>query len=98
MQPKKHLITSGIQNTLPPWLIRLLWFLSDGVEAEYIGREQVFCLTRVETGQSIEHTQQELSYKKTLIVPCKDAVDAEVCIMDADAYSIMMLAKEGEEL
>ncbi len=91
MQTKKHLITSGIQNTLPPWMIRLLWFLFDGVEAECSGRKQVFCLTRVQTGQSIEHTQQELSYKKILIVPCKDAVDA-------DAYSIMMLAKEGEDL
>jgi len=98
MQLKKHLITSGIQNTLPPWLIRLLWFLFDGAETECRGREQVFCLTRVQTGQSIVHTQQELSYKKTLVVPCHDALDAEVCIVDTGAYSIMMLAKEGEEL
>ncbi len=98
MRSKKHLITSGIQNTLPPWMIRLLWFLFDSVEAECSGREQVFCLTRVQTGQSIEHTQQESGYKKTLTVLCHDAVDAEVCIMDTDTCCIMMLANEGEEL
>ncbi len=98
MQPKKHLITAGIQNTLPPWMIRLLWFLFDSVEPEFRGREQVFCLTRVQTGQSIEHTQQESGYKKTLTVPCHYAVDVEVCIMDTDTCCIMMLAKEGDGL
>ncbi len=58
----------------------------------------MFCLTRVQTGQCIEHTQQELNYKKTLTVPCHDAVETGVCIMVTGTCCLMMLAKEGEEL
>ena len=55
---------------------------------------QIFRLSRTVTGQHIEHEQEQPLYKRTLDVPCEDAVDAKVYIIDDGTHVTMLLADE----
>ncbi len=94
MKTEKRYITRGIQAELPGWLVNLLWFLRDGMEVEKKDYLQIFRLSRTATGQRIEHEQEQPPYKKTLDVPCEDAVSAKVYIIDDGTHVTMLLADE----
>ena len=94
MKEEKRYITRGIQAELPGWLVNLLWFLRDGMEVEKKDYLQIFRLSRTATGQRIEHEQEQPLYKKTLDVPCENAVDAKVYIIDDETHVTMLLADE----
>ena len=55
---------------------------------------QIFRLSRTVTGQHIEHEQEQLPYRRTLDVPCEDAVGAKVYIIDDGTHVTMLLADE----
>ena len=94
MKEEKRYITRGIQAELPGWLVNLLWFLRDGMQVEKKDYLQIFRLSRMATGQRIEHEQEQPPYKKTLDVPCENAVDAKVYIIDDGTHVTMLLADE----
>ena len=94
MKPEKRYITRGIQSELPDWLVNLLWFLRDGMVVEKQDYLQIFRLSRTDKGQRIEHEQEQPPYRRTLDVPCEDAVDAKVYIIDDETHVTMLLADE----
>lgn len=94
MKTEKRYITRGIQTKLPGWLVNLLWFLREGMEVESKDYLQIFCLSRTDKGQHIEHEQEQPPYRKVLDVPCEDAVDAKVYIIDDGTHVTMLLADE----
>ena len=55
---------------------------------------QVFILTKTPTGQHIVHTQEQPPYRYELDVPCMNAVDAKVFVIDDKTHSTMLLASE----
>ena len=94
MKTEKRYITRGIQAELPGWLVNLLWFLRDGMEVESKDYLQIFRLSRTDKGQRSEHEQAQPPYQKVLAVPCEDAVDAKVYIIDDETHVTMLLADE----
>ena len=86
-------LTRGVENSLPRWLIHLLWHmvLTPETEQDFL---QIFRLTRTERGQQIIHEQEQPPYKRELTVPCEDAVDAEIYVIDDGTVSTMLLAEE----
>ena len=94
MKTEKRYITRGVQTDLPGWLVNLLWFLRDGMEVEKKDYLQIFRLSRTDKGQHIEHKQEQPSYQKVLDVPCEDAVNAKVYIIDDETHVTMLLADE----
>ena len=55
---------------------------------------QVFTLTKLPTGQHIVHEQEQPPYHYELDVPCDDAIDAKVFVIDDLTHSTMLLAEE----
>lgn len=55
---------------------------------------QVFTLTKTPTGQHIVHEQEQPPYRYELNVPCDDAVNAKVFVIDDLTHSTMLLAEE----
>lgn len=94
MKTKKCVMTSGVMDTLPHWLIRLLWFLWDSMEVPQKDSIQIFQLSHTENGQHILHTQEHPAYQKELDVPCSDAVDTTVYIIEDQMYGTMLLPHE----
>ena len=94
MKTEKRYITRGIQAELPGWLVNLLWFMRDGMEVEKKDYLQIFRLSRTDKGQHIEHEQEQPPYKRMLDVPCEDAVDAKVYIIDDETHVTMLLVDE----
>ena len=92
-QTPKYL-TRGVQCTLPDWLILLLWSLIDRIPDEQRDYLQVFRLTHTGTGQHIAHSQEQPPYSYEMDVPCDDAVNAKIFVIDDQTHSTMLLAEE----
>ena len=54
----------------------------------------MFTLTKTPTGQHIVHEQEQPQYRYELDVPCDDAVNAKVFVIDDLTHSTMLLAEE----
>ena len=92
-QTPKYL-TRGIQCTLPAWLVILLWSLIDRIPNEQRDYLQVFRLTCTGTGQHIAHSQEQPPYRYEMDIPCKDALNAKIFVIDDQTHSTMLLADE----
>ena len=55
---------------------------------------QVFTLTKTPANQHIIHEQEQPPYRYELDVPCDDAVNAKVFVIDDLTHSTMLLAEE----
>ena len=51
-------------------------------------------LTKTPTGQHIVHEQEQPPYRYELDVPCDDAVNAKLFVIDDLTHSTMLLAEE----
>ena len=91
MFENQKFLTHGITAQLPLWMINMLWLMILTSEKDYL---QVFTLTKTPTGQHIVHEQEQPTYRYELDVPCDDAVDAKVFIIDDLTHSTMLLAEE----
>lgn len=91
MFENQKFLTHGITAQLPLWIINMLWLMILTSEKDYL---QVFTLTKSPTGQHIVHEQEQLPYRYELDVPCDDAVNAKVFIIDDLTHSTMLLAEE----
>ncbi|WP_125116251.1 DUF960 family protein [Agathobaculum sp. Marseille-P7918] len=87
-------LTRGIHHTLPSWLVLLLWSLIDRIPDEQRDYLQVFRLTRTGNGQHIAHSQEQPPYSYEMDVPCEDAVNAKIFVIDDQTHSTMLLAEE----
>ena len=94
MFENQKFLTRGIETEIPPWLIHLMWYMVLTMETDEKDYLQVFKLTKTQTGQHIVHTQEQPPYCYELDVPCPDAVDAKVFIIDDRTHSTMLLASE----
>ena len=54
----------------------------------------MFTLTKTPIGQHIVHEQEQPSYRYELDVPCDDAVNTKVFVIDDLTHSTMLLAEE----
>ena len=86
-------LTRGVQDTIPGWLVILLWHLFEIMPVEQKDYLQVFRLSRTGTGQHITHTQEQPPYLYQMDVPCTDAVDAKIFVIDDGTHSTMLLAE-----
>ena len=91
MFENQKFLTHGITAQLPLWMINMLWLMILTSEKDYL---QVFTLTKTPTGQHIVHEQEQPLYRYELDVPCDDAVDAKVFVIDDLTHSTMLLAEE----
>lgn len=87
-------LTCGAQRTLPAWLVPLLWHLIGRIPDEQRDYLQVFRLSRTATGQHITHEQEQPSYSYEMDIPCDDAVNAKIFVIDDQTHSTMLLAEE----
>ena len=87
-------LTKGVQSSIPSWLVILLWHLIEIMSVEQKDYLQVFRLRRTGTGQPITHTQEQPPYQYDLDVPCADAVNAKIFVLDDGTHSTMLLAEE----
>ena len=91
MFENQKFLTHGITAQLPLWMINLWWLMILTSEKDYL---QVFTLTKTPTGQHIVHEQEQQPYRYELDVPCDDAVNAKVFVIDDLTHSTMLLAEE----
>ena len=94
MFENQKFLTRGIESTIPSWLVHLMWNMVLTMETESKDYLQVFKLTQTPTGQHIVHEQEQPPYRYELDVPCADAVDAKVFVIDDLTHSIMLLSEE----
>lgn len=94
MFENQKFLTRGITAQLPLWMINMLWLMILTMEVQEKDYLQVFTLTKTLTGQHIVHTQEQPPYHYELDVPCDDAVDVKVFVIDDLTYSTMLLAEE----
>ena len=87
-------LTRGVSQTIPGWLVILLWHLIAAMQTESKDYLQVFRLQKTGQGQRITHTQEQPPYSKELFVPCTDAVNAKLFVIDDGTHSTMLLAEE----
>ena len=87
-------LTKGVQSSIPGWLVILLWRLIEIMPVERKAYLQVFRLRRTGTGQHITHTQEQPPYQYDLDVPCTDAMNAKIFVLDDGTHSTMLLAEE----
>lgn len=72
----------------------MLWRLIEIMPVERKDYLQVFRLRRTGTGQHITHTQEQPPYQYDLDVPCTDAMNAKIFVLDDGTHSTMLLADE----
>jgi hypothetical protein len=94
MFENQKFLTSGVQNEIPSWLIDLIWCMVFSMKTEHKDYLQVFTLTKTPAGQHIVHEQEQPLYRYELDVPCDDAVNAKVFVIDDLTHSTMLLAEE----
>ena len=104
MFENQKFLTRGVMAEIPSWLTNLMWHMVLTMEVprkDYLTMEveekdylQVFALTKTPTGQHIVHEQEQPLYRYELDVPCDDAVDAKVFVIDDSTHSTMLLAEE----
>lgn len=87
-------LTRGVQSGLPAWLVILLWHLIERIPDDQRDYLQVFRLTRTATGQHITHEQEKPPYSYEMDVPCNDAVNAKIFVIDDQTHGTMLLAEE----
>lgn len=87
-------LTCGVMAEIPSWLTNLMWYMVLTMEVEGKDCLQVFTLTKTPTGQHIVHKQEQPPYHYELDVPCDDAIDAKVFVIDDLTHSTMLLAEE----
>ena len=89
----KKYLTKGIYTSIPLEIQQFLWRAVETMPApkDYL---QVFTLTKTPTGQHIVHKQEQPPYRYELDVPCDDAVNAKVFVIDDLTHSTMLLAEE----
>ena len=83
-----------IESEISSWLTNLMWHMVLTMEVEKKDYLQVFRLTKTPVGQHIVHEQEQPLYRYELDVPCDDAVDAKVFVIDDFTHSTMLLAEE----
>ena len=94
MFENQKFLTRGVEREIPSWLVRLIWFMVMTMEVPKKDYLQVFILTKTPTGQHIVHEQEQQPYRYELDVPCDDAVNAKVFVIDDLTHSTMLLAEE----
>ena len=94
MFENQKFITRGVLSNIPVELADLMWHMVLAMEVEKKDYLQVFKLTKTPTGQHIVHEQEQPSYHYELDVPCNDAVNAKVFVIDDLTHSTMLLAEE----
>lgn len=94
MFDNQKFLTRWIESEIPSWLVHLMWHMVLTMEVAVKDYLQVFKLTKTPTGQHIVHTQEQPSYSYELNVPCDDAVNAKVFVIDDLTHSTMLLAEE----
>ena len=94
MFENQKFITRGVLSNIPAELADLMWHMILTMEVDAKDHLQVFELTKTPTGQHIVHTQEQPIYRYELDVPCTDAVDAKVFVIDDLTHSTMLLAEE----
>ena len=87
-------LTRGIESEIPAWLVHLCGTWCSRWRSRKKDYLQVFTLTKTATGQHIVHEQEQPPYSYELDVPCDDAVDAKVFVIDDLTHSTMLLAEE----
>ena len=87
-------ITRGVQGEIPDALMLLMWQMIAAMRTAQKDYLQVFTLTKTPTGQHIVHEQEQPTYRYELDVPCDDAVDAKVFVINDFTHSTMLLAEE----
>ena len=87
-------LTRGIESEIPLWLVLLMCHMVLTMEIEEKDYLQVFKLTKTSVGQHIIHEQEQPPYSYDLDVPCDDAVNAKVFVIDDLTHSTMLLAEE----
>ena len=87
-------ITRGVQSEIPDALMLLMWQMIAAMRTAQKDYLQVFTLTKTPTGQHIVHEQEQPLYRYELDVPCDDAVNAKVFVIDDLTHSTMLLAEE----
>ena len=78
----------------PIMLTNLMWHMVLTMEVKEKDYLQVFKLTKTPVGQHIVHEQEQPPYRYELDVPCDDAVNAKVFVIDDLTHSTMLLAEE----
>ena len=97
MFKNERYLTVGIANTLPPWLVFMLWDSIDNMETpvDYL---QVFSVSYEEkdglSHLTIVHSQENPEYTQTYTAVAQDTVNAKIFVIDDGSYSTMMLAEE----
>ena len=97
MFKNERYLTVGIANTLPPWLVFMLWDSIDNMETpvDYL---QVFSVSYEEkdglSHLTIVHSQENPEYTQTYTAVAQDKVNAKIFVIDDGSYSTMMLAEE----
>lgn len=86
-------LTKGVQDTLPCWGILLLWQLIAQMP-EPKDCLQIFRLTSSADGQRICHEQEDPPYRCEYVIPCRDAVDTKVYVIDDGTHCTMLLVEE----
>ena len=94
MFENQKFLTWSVENEIPSWLINLMWHMVLTIEVEGKDYLQVFTLTKTSTSQHIVHEQEQPPYRYELDVPCDDAVNAKVFVVDDLTHSTMLLAEE----
>ena len=94
MLNNQKFLTRGIESEIHSWLVHLMWHMVLTMEIEEKDYLQVFELTKTPVGQHIVHEQEQSPYSNELDVPCDDAVDAKVFVVDDLTHSTMLLAEE----
>nr|WP_302651264.1 DUF960 family protein [uncultured Agathobaculum sp.] len=87
-------MTRGVSQTIPSWFVILLWHLIATMQTESKDYLQVFRMQKTGQGQHITHTQKQPPYSMELFVPCVDAVNAKLLVIDDSTHSTMLLAWE----
>ena len=87
-------LTRGVMAEIPSWLTNLMWHMVLTMEVEEKDYLQVFRLTKTPTGQHIVREQEQPLYRYELDVPCDDAINAKVFVIDDLTHSTMLLAEE----
>ena len=97
MFKNERYLTVGIANTLPPWLVFLMWDAIDNMKTpvDYL---QVFYVSYEEkdglSHLTIVHSQENPEYTQTYTAVTQDKVNAKIFVIDDGSYSTMMLAEE----
>ena len=97
MFKNERYLTVGIANTLPPWMVFMLWDSIDNMETpvDYL---QVFSVSYEEkdglSHLTIVHSQENPEYTQTYTAVSQDKVNAKIFVIDDGSYSTMMLAEE----